>query len=127
MTSKLRWAMLPVLNQWTAKILKDQLPGAGQPSTGAVDRYEHYMFNPAKYPPQERIRLGAICVEKRGQVDTRQSCETARMMNGKSFRVWQKGTSWVDVFHHFWPVSLITQNYSGSTALSKRKLNKLTF
>uniref|UniRef100_M4BW66 Uncharacterized protein n=1 Tax=Hyaloperonospora arabidopsidis (strain Emoy2) TaxID=559515 RepID=M4BW66_HYAAE len=30
------------------------------------------MFNPAKYPPQERIRLGAICVEKRGQVDTRQ-------------------------------------------------------
>ena len=55
---------------------------------------------------------------------TRGSCETARMMNGKSFRVWQEGTSWVDVFHHFWPVSSITQNYSGSTALSKAQVER---
>ena len=68
-TSKLRWAQLPILYQWSMKITRARAPSSSQPAKTAEAKYEHYMFNPATYSPQEIIWLRALCGERRRQVD----------------------------------------------------------
>ncbi|KAE9275397.1 hypothetical protein PF001_g26605 [Phytophthora fragariae] len=62
--SKAKWARLPPLNQWAAKVGTGTSAAASTRASAATgDRYMTYMFNPALYSRDEITTLRAICAK----------------------------------------------------------------
>ena len=61
MTSKVKWARKPVLNQWAAKVTGLRASGQSAATGPRTEHYQMFMFNPSKYEAEEIERLRAIC------------------------------------------------------------------
>uniref|UniRef100_A0AAV1VDY2 Uncharacterized protein n=1 Tax=Peronospora matthiolae TaxID=2874970 RepID=A0AAV1VDY2_9STRA len=61
MTSKVKWARKPVMNQWAATVAGRAAPARSDETLPARENYQQYMFNPEKYAAATVARLRSLC------------------------------------------------------------------
>uniref|UniRef100_A0AAV1V900 Uncharacterized protein n=1 Tax=Peronospora matthiolae TaxID=2874970 RepID=A0AAV1V900_9STRA len=61
MTSKVKWARKPVMNQWVATVAGQAAPARSDEILPAREHYQQYMFNPEKHAAATVARLRSLC------------------------------------------------------------------
>uniref|UniRef100_A0AAV1TTE6 Uncharacterized protein n=1 Tax=Peronospora matthiolae TaxID=2874970 RepID=A0AAV1TTE6_9STRA len=61
MTSKVKWARKPVMNQWAVTVAGRTTPARSDETLPAREHYQQYMFNPEKYAAATVARLRSLC------------------------------------------------------------------